>query len=230
MIEYVSRRPASAITDGDDVRAGSRARRIALARSPRATAASTKPRTDCSSVAVRTMRAISGACTIATAATSAPLLGARAGHEHEDEEQRRDATRARPRRASARRRRGPAGSRRRARSRRRRRRRAASRGPPARARCARPRACARARRGRARRCRAARRRRARRTGGRSTREGECGAKYGPTSATSRTNASSATPTAPLRACARSGSGLIAPPSAASARAARTSRSATMLSG
>ncbi len=48
--------------------------RIALTLSPRATAASTNARTDCSSVAERTTRAISGACTIATAATSVPLL------------------------------------------------------------------------------------------------------------------------------------------------------------
>ena len=43
-------------------------------RSPRATAASTKPRTDCSSVAERTMRAIEGIWTTATPSTSAPLL------------------------------------------------------------------------------------------------------------------------------------------------------------
>ena len=60
---------------------------IALARSPRATAASTNARTDCSSVAERTRRAISGICTSATAMTSV-LAGAGAGHEQEEEEQR----------------------------------------------------------------------------------------------------------------------------------------------
>ena len=57
-------------------------------RSPRAIAASTKPRTDCSSVAVRMMRATSGACTAATPIDQHPLARPGAGDQHEQEEER----------------------------------------------------------------------------------------------------------------------------------------------
>ena len=57
MIEYVKRRPKSAAI-GETMFGRISRRRIANVLSPRATAASTNPRTDCSSVAVRTMRAI----------------------------------------------------------------------------------------------------------------------------------------------------------------------------
>ena len=89
MIEYVAEAGVGHHRR-DDVRQRSRGAGSRASLSPRATAASTKPRTDCSSVAERTMRAISGVCTTATPSTSAPLPVPRAGHEHEDEEQRRE--------------------------------------------------------------------------------------------------------------------------------------------
>ncbi len=86
MIEYVKRRPMSAAITGVMFGRISR-RRIALVRSPRAAAASTKPRTDCSSVAVRMMRATSGACTSATPMTSTALARPGAGDQHEQEQE-----------------------------------------------------------------------------------------------------------------------------------------------
>ncbi len=73
MIEYVKRSPMSAIIAGRTFGSSSR-RTIAPVRSPRAIAASTKPRTDCSAVAVRTMRATRGAWTSATPTTSTHAL------------------------------------------------------------------------------------------------------------------------------------------------------------
>ena len=89
MIASVKRMPMSAAI-GETMFGSSSRRRIENVPSPRATAASTKPRTDCASVAERTMRAIAGIWMIADAEHEHALARAEARHQHEQEDERRE--------------------------------------------------------------------------------------------------------------------------------------------